>query len=171
MFLLWYVLFYSFLGFLLEVAFARATHHPKKDRKCFLLLPLCPVYGVGALLIRTLAAFHGGVLWVMVTGVLGAVTAELAFGLFYRHVLRVDFWDYRDQPGNLDGLICLPFALYWLALSLLLIYGIDPLIVPLLQAIPARFGPPAAILVGTDGVVSAFALRMTGTTDCLRWYK
>ena len=45
---LWYFYWYSFLGFLLEVAFARISGHPKRDRKCLLLLPLRPVYGLGA---------------------------------------------------------------------------------------------------------------------------
>ena len=36
---LWYFYWYSFLGFLLEVAFARISGHPKRDRKCLLLLP------------------------------------------------------------------------------------------------------------------------------------
>lgn len=48
---LWRFLLYGFLGFLLEVAFARVIHSPKLDRKCLLLLPLCPVYGFGAILI------------------------------------------------------------------------------------------------------------------------
>ena len=58
----WYFVLYSFFGFLLEVAFARATHNPKRDRKCFYFLPLCPVYGFGALLIlgaAELAACRG----------------------------------------------------------------------------------------------------------------
>ena len=45
---LWYFIIYSFCGFLLEVAFARAIRHPKRDRKCLIFLPLCPVYGLGA---------------------------------------------------------------------------------------------------------------------------
>ena len=43
----WYFLFYSFLGFLLEVGYAWWTGG-SLDRKCLLLLPLCPVYGLGA---------------------------------------------------------------------------------------------------------------------------
>ena len=30
----WYFVIYSFLGFLTEVAFARLTRNPKRDRKC-----------------------------------------------------------------------------------------------------------------------------------------
>ena len=39
----WYFVLYSFVGFVLEVLFARATGNPKRDRKCHLFLPLCPV--------------------------------------------------------------------------------------------------------------------------------
>ena len=46
----WYFFLYSFVGFLFEVVYARATHSPKQDRKCLYLLPLCPVYGLGAVL-------------------------------------------------------------------------------------------------------------------------
>lgn len=171
MFLFWYFLIYSFLGFLLEVVFARVIDHPKKDRKCFLLLPLCPVYGVGALLIHWLAALLEGPLWVMAAGFLGATAAELAMGLFYRHVLGVDFWDYSDQPFNLRGLVCLRFALYWSGLALVLVYGLDPPVLRLAASVPAGWDMPAAILLGTDGIVSALALRRTGSTEVLRWYK
>lgn len=171
LYLLWYFVLYSFLGFLLEVAFARVTHHPKKDRKCFLLLPLCPVYGVGALLIHWLAGMADVPLWVMTAGCLGATAAEFGAGLFYRHVLGVDFWDYSDRPHNLYGLVCPQFSLYWMVLALILVYWVDPFVIPLLQAIPARLGPPMAIVLGVDGLVSALALRMTGTTEVLRWYK
>ena len=44
----WYFVIYSFLGFCIEVVFARLTDQKKRDRKCLYLLPLCPVYGLGA---------------------------------------------------------------------------------------------------------------------------
>lgn len=171
MILFWYSTFYSLAGFLLEVAFARVTDHPKKDRKCFFLLPLCPVYGVGALLIHWLAGLSDGILWVMTAGIFGATAAELGMGLFYRYVLGVDFWDYSDQPFNLAGLICLRFSLYWTVLALGLIYWADPLIIPLLESIPSRFNTPALIVLAADGILSAAALRLSRTTDILRWYR
>ena len=69
---LWYFIIYSFCGFLLEVAFARAIHHPKRDRKCLLLLPLCPVYGLGACLILWLVPMVRSPLWVALAGGPGA---------------------------------------------------------------------------------------------------
>ena len=44
----WYVyfLFYSFCGYGLEKLFARIIRSEYQVRKCFLFLPLCPVYGL-----------------------------------------------------------------------------------------------------------------------------
>ena len=42
----WLVIFYSFGGYLLEKGYAAAVRSPHRVRKCFLLLPLCPVYGL-----------------------------------------------------------------------------------------------------------------------------
>ena len=50
----WYFLIYSFLGFLVEVAYVRLVGGVKRDRKCRLVLPICPVYGLGALAILLL---------------------------------------------------------------------------------------------------------------------
>ncbi len=169
--LLWYFIWYSFVGFLLEVVFARATGHRKRDRKCFILLPLCPVYGLGALMIRGLAGLWEGSLWVMAAGFAGATAAELLTGLFYRHVLGVEFWNYRSQPWNLAGLVCLRFSLYWTVLALMLVYLADPLTVPLLERIPGALCPPAAVVLLCDGAVSALALYRTGDTEVLRWYR
>ena len=167
----WRFVFYSFLGFLLEVAFARTTHHPKQDRKCFLLLPLCPVYGFGALLILFLSArWGGGPLQVMVIGFLSATAAEYLFALFYEEVLGVRFWDYSTLPLNLNGRVCLLFSLAWTVLALALVYLLAPAADRLLTFIPASLGPPAAILLLCDGVISALALKKTGSTDVLRWY-
>lgn len=167
---LWYFILYSFGGFLLEVAFARVAGHPKKDRKCFLLLPLCPVYGLGACLIVWVAGLVDSLLWAALAGGLAATGAELAMGLFYRFALGVEFWDYRHIPGSLGGLVCPQFSLCWTGLALALVYWIHPLAAGIAGAVPAWLAPPALILLGADALVSCVALRRAGTTDVLRWY-
>ena len=167
---LWYFSLYSFAGFLLEVAFARISGHPKRDRKCFLLLPLCPVYGLGACLIVWLAPLERGPLWVALAGGLAATGAELLMGLFYRFALGVEFWDYAHLPGSLGGLVCPQFSLCWAALALALVYGLHPLVSRLTSAIPTWLAPPVLIVLGADALVSCVALRREGTTEVLRWY-
>ena len=51
---LWQFWTYSFLGYLLEKAFAAATHAPNQVRRCFFLMPMCPVYGLGAMAVLAL---------------------------------------------------------------------------------------------------------------------
>ena len=55
MVIFWNFTLYSFLGFLLEVAYAHATGG-RPNRKCLRVLPLCPVYGIGACLILFFSA-------------------------------------------------------------------------------------------------------------------
>lgn len=167
---LWYFIIYSFAGFLLEVAFARAIRHPKKDRKCLLLLPLCPVYGLGACLVVWLAPMIKSPLWVMAVGALATTGAEFIMGAFYRFALGVEFWDYSGMPGSLDGLVCPVFSACWTVLSLLLVYAVHPLVASLAAGIPVWLGPPAFIVLNADMLVSCAALRRAGTTDVLKWY-
>ena len=167
---LWYFIIYSFCGFLLEVAFARIIGHPKRDRKCFVLLPLCPVYGLGACLILWLAPLVQSPLWVMAAGGLAATAAELAMGLFYQFILGVKFWDYAGMRGSIGGLVCPAFSLCWTVLALMLVYLVHPAVALLGSRLPTGLAPPALILLGADALVSCVALRRTGTTEVLRWY-
>ncbi|MEG1857791.1 MAG: putative ABC transporter permease, partial [Pseudoflavonifractor sp.] len=103
-------LIYSFLGFLLEVLFARVTRSSKRDRKCRRFLPLCPVYGLGAMLILLLPAQVRGSPWLLfLWGGAAATAAEYLLGLFYERVAGVKFWDYSHLPLNVGGKICLLF--------------------------------------------------------------
>ena len=167
---LWHFIIYSFAGFLLEVAFARAIRHPKRDRKCLIFLPLCPVYGLGACLILAVSPLVKSPLWAALAGGLAATGAEFVMGAFYRFALGVEFWDYSNMPGSLGGLVCPVFSLCWTALSLALVYLVHPSVAALTARIPAWLGPPALIVLAADILVSCAALRRTGTTDVLRWY-
>ena len=168
--LFWEFFFYSLCGFLLEIAFARLVHHPKRDRKCHLILPVCPVYGVGALAILLLPGWvKASPLFLYLGGALAATVAEWALAVFYEKVGQVRFWDYRDLRWNLQGRVCLPFSLYWGVLSLLLVYLVHPLLAPLFSAVPSSFTIPAALFYLGDAGVSLLLLRRRGT-EGLRWY-
>ena len=43
---IWYWFAYSFFGYCLEKLFAAATSSGHRLRRCFVFLPLCPVYGL-----------------------------------------------------------------------------------------------------------------------------
>lgn len=168
--LFWQFLFYSFCGFLLEILFARLIHHPKQDRKCHLLFPVCPVYGVGALLITLLSpSLKAHPFLLFGWGVLAATAAEWILSVFYERFTGVAFWDYRSLRWNLQGRVCLPFSLYWGLLTFPLVYVIQPKIVPVSVSISPALTIPAAILYGFDTAISIYVLRKYGT-DGLKWY-
>lgn len=167
----WNFLFYSFLGFALEVAFARVTRSPKRDRKCLYLLPLCPVYGLGAVLILTLPeAVRSRPALLFLCGAACATAAEYAVDWFCEKALGVRFWNYSALPGNLNGRVCLPFSLAWGALAIGLTKWVHPAAARWVAAIPGAWTLPVLLLVLADALHSAVLLRVTGSTACLRWY-
>lgn len=168
-------LFYSFLGFLLEVLHARVHGSRGHGRKCLLFLPLCPVYGFG-----TLAILHmpplllSNPVTVFLAGGLLATLVEYAVALFYQVGAGVQFWDYSQQPGNLGGKICPLYTLFWAILSLPLVYVFHPFF---RRALDWAASLPAGLLLflfsffAADSLVSLWLLHRTGSTDCLMWYR
>ena len=169
--MLWSFIAYSFAGFLLETAFAWLTGGTA-GRKGLLVLPLCPVYGVGACLVLALTApVRGEPPAVFLVGGLAATAAEYLAALYHEKALGVSFWDYSDLPGSLRGRVCLPFSLAWGTLSLGLVYWLHPLLAPWLARIPAPVGWLTLSTLLTDGLFTAALLRTTGDTASLRWYE
>lgn len=168
---LWYFLLYSFLGFLLEVGYALWVGGDP-DRKCLLLLPLCPVYGLGACAVLLLPPFilRSPGLLVLVGGAV-ATGVEYIVSLFYQKVLSVSFWNYEGQLGNLQGRVCVPFALAWGALLLPMVYWLQPMAAQWVSGIPQWVSWAVFAALSSDLLVSAVLLRHTGDTHSLRWYR
>ena len=167
---IWYFIWYSFLGFLLEVGYARWTGG-RRDRKCLLLLPLCPVYGLGACAVLLLPPWVlERPLLLVVAGGAAATGVEYGRALFYERVLRVSFWNYDGLTGSIHGRVCLPFALAWSLLILPLVYLVHPAVARLADGIPAPVSwAVLAALIG-DLAISGLILRQTGDRACLQWY-
>lgn len=165
----WSFMAYSFLGFLLEVAFA-ALAGGRPDRKGLWVLPLCPVYGLGACLILLLAPAAGGRPWALFAlGALAATAVEYFDALYHAKVLGVAFWNYDGLPGSIQGRVCLPFSLAWGVLALGLTYWLHPVLAPWLARIPAPVSWAAAATLAADGLFTAVLLRRSGDPAALRW--
>ena len=133
----WYFVIYSFLGFCLEVLFARVTQQSKRDRKCFLFLPLCPVYGLGALWILALPApVRDHPILLFLGSALAATGAEYAMSLFYERLTGVHFWDYRHLPFHLHGRVCLLFSGFWGILGVGAIHVLHPAVIRFTAQLP-----------------------------------
>jgi uncharacterized membrane protein len=169
---LWYFFIYSFAGFVLECLFARWVGAASRSRKCLLLLPLCPVYGLGAVCIVSLpAAVRSSPALLFLFGALSASAAEYAMGLFYKKVWGVSFWSYEGLPGSVRGLVCLPFSAAWGALSLMLVYAVHPLASGLIPYLDINLLAGLVSLFVADTLVTTLLLRRTGRLESLRWWE
>ncbi len=167
----WCFLCYSFLGFVIEVIFARVTGNPKRDRKCRYFLPICPVYGLGALAVMALpeSVRLRPVLFFLCAA--AACTAvEYVTAVFYERVTGVAFWDYSHLPGNLGGRVCPLFSLFWGLLAVLFYRTAHPLVLRLAQAAPPWLFPPALLFCLLDLGFTLYVLRRERDTRALRWY-
>jgi len=163
---LWYFWIYSFFGWLVELAFAAASRSEDRRRRCLLLLPLCPVYGLGMLAVLALPPMGG--LGLTVLGGLAATAVEYAYHWAGERFLGVRFWDYARVPGNLRGRVCLPFTLAWGLLVWAAVRFVQPGVAALAAAIPPGVTFLFLLVFTADAVCSLWFLRATGDLEGMR---
>lgn len=164
--ILWYFWLYSFLGWLVERSFAAATRSRDRRRRCLLVLPLCPVYGLGMLAVLALPPM--GWLGLIIAGGLAATAVEFVYHWLGERFLAVRFWDYSKVPGNLRGRVCLPFTLAWGLLTALAVHLVHPAVAALALAIPSAVTYACLLFFTADLTCSLYFLRATGDLQALR---
>ena len=99
--LIWYFFIYSFIGWCAEIAYA-AVKHKKFMNRGFLNGPLCPVYGIGMVLILVFFSSLKGNFFFLALGcsVMAAVV-EFFTGALMETVFRCKWWDYTGYKHNL----------------------------------------------------------------------
>lgn len=135
----WYFIIFSIVGLMIETIFCYATTGVIESRKGLLWGPFCPIYGVGAVVLICLLEPYKDKDWkiLLYGGVLGsAVEYILSFALEAMYSSR--FWDYSHLSFNLNGRICITYAIYWSVLSVILMKYITPWIDEHIDKISAR---------------------------------
>lgn len=168
MYWLWLFCLYSFLGYLLEKIFAAVTGSRHQVRKCFLLLPLCPVYGLAMLAVLHLPAdLTRGFLRLAFYGGLTATAVEYAVHFLYDKLLGVMFWDYGSTHMDLNRRVCMPFAVIWGLLTAFSVRYVQPLLHPIAANVPPWAGLTLLLLLVADSFFSVRLLRRTHNVDLL----
>jgi len=164
----WLFIFYSFGGYLLEKVFAAATAAPLQVRKCLLLLPLCPVYGLGMLAVLALPPALTDTTWKLgLFGALAVTVVEFAVHWLYEKLLGVHFWDYSPIKGDVAGRVCLPFSAIWGVLVVLAVQFVHPWAESLASAVPTWLTYTALLVLTADAVLSAQVLRRGGDVELM----
>ena len=159
---------YSFLGFCLEKLFAAATKSEHRLRRCFVFLPLCPVYGFAMVTILLLGAQRLPGPWEqLLLGMLAATVVEYAVHWGYEKAFGVQFWDYSSTKCDVNGRICLPFSICWGILSFLAVRHVQPVLENCAARLPDEAAALATFLVALDGILTARVLLVTHDIDAL----
>lgn len=131
-----YFIAYAFLGWCVETTYCCICERRWVARG-FLYGPICPIYGVGVLLmILFFAPLAGNLVVFYVTATVVMSAWEYLVGWFLETTTHIKYWDYSDKPFNLKGRICLQISLCWGVLSYITIFLIHPHIVSLFARIP-----------------------------------
>lgn len=154
---------YSAMGFLIETAFALVRTGRLENRKTMVLLPLCPVYGLGAsAIVLFLSAFPRWPLTIAAGGMLVGTAVEYGYAYVCERVFRVRLWDYSGLAGSRQGRVNVFYSAAWGALSVVLVLGVQPLMLRAIAWIPAWLVWAMGAAAALDSVVTWAALYRFG---------
>ena len=128
----------SVLGWVLELLFRNLTQRNQKwVNPGFCTGPYLPIYGFGLCVLYLLASLEQYSLiadpfWnkvsLFIAMAIGMTGIEYAAGIFCLKYLKVRLWDYSDLWGNIQGIICPLFSLFWAILGAMYYFLIHPYI-------------------------------------------
>ncbi len=138
----------SMFGWTLELFFRRFISTKNPSRKWinpgFLVGPCLPLYGFGliVLFLMSLLPYVGQdmngitasrVAWAIIAmGVLMTVLEYIA-GLIFIKGMKIKLWDYSDEWGNLQGIICPKFSVIWTVLAAAYYFFAQPYVIILVK--------------------------------------
>ena len=129
-------------GWVLEVFYRRFFSSANPERKWinpgFCTGPYVPLYGFGLCLLYLIASMetvfpniHKAVLFLMMA--VSMTTIEYVAGVWLLKRMNIRLWDYSDEWGNIQGLICPKFSVYWSILGAAYYFLIHPHVLDALQ--------------------------------------
>ena len=154
----WMFFIYAFLGWCTEVSYA-ALVTGKFVNRGFLNGPVCPVYGFGAVIVLAALTPLAGNLLLLFLGSMALTSAlEWLTGFALEKLFHQRWWDYSDQPFNLNGYICLRFSVAWGFACLFVVKLLHPTVLLFIRLIPKILG---VVLLALMGAVMAADLAAT----------
>ncbi len=136
----------SVFGWVLELFFRRFLSAANPERKWinpgFCTGPYLPLYGSGLCILYLIAVLEdfdwiADPRWERVVLFLSMAVCmtliEYIAGILMIRVAKVRLWDYSDQWGNIQGIICPKFSFFWAVLGAAYYFLIHPYILDALQ--------------------------------------
>lgn len=122
-----YFFIYSILGWILESVY-KSILFKKWVNSGFLHGPLCPIYGIGALImILFLNSFKNNIFLLFIIGFIVLSIWEYFVGWLLETLFKTKYWDYSQNKFNIKGRVCLLNSIIWGVLGIIFIGFIHPI--------------------------------------------
>lgn len=128
----------SLLGWVIELFYRKFISSANPERKWlnpgFLVGPYLPLYGFGLVAMYILSQMDVSfienkiaqqiVLFLLMAIVMTLI--EYIAGIIFIKGMKVKLWDYTNEWGNIQGIVCPRFSFYWAVLSAIYYFLIHP---------------------------------------------
>ena len=130
---------YSFLGWTTEVLL-NLVRNKRFINRGFLIGPICPIYGVGGIIMYlTLNSYieHPVVLFILATVTCSAL--EYFTSWIMEAIFKNRWWDYTHMKYNINGRICLEYAVFFGLGAMAIFYLVNPKMIPIILSINSKY--------------------------------
>lgn len=149
-----YFIIYSIMGYFIETCYAFLTKGVLESRQGFLYGPVCPIYGLGAVvMILALQRFKKNNYTLFLGGFIVGSVIEYVVSFLGEVIFNVNWWDYSDRFLNINGRICVTFSLFWGLLAIYLIKHFNILIDKMLDKLMDKWSEKVCKILVLVGVV------------------
>lgn len=167
----------SITGWFLEVFYRRFLSAANPDRKWinpgFCTGPYIPLYGFGLGLLFLIASlesfpwfarfeYNKLLLFLIMAGTMTGI--EYLAGIFVLKTVHIRLWDYSREWGNVQGIICPKFSVYWALLGAMYYFLIHPRILNALDWLSKNlaFSFVIGLFFGVFSVDVAHSMQLVG---------
>lgn len=132
----------STIGWILELIYRRFFSDVNKERKWinpgFCTGPYLPLYGFGLCLLYLITLLESRIpeisrSYILIIMTLSMTILEYITGMALKEYYKVKLWDYSNEWGNIHGVICPKFSVYWLIIGAGYYFLIHPHILDMLD--------------------------------------
>lgn len=133
-----YFAVYSFFGWICETTYCAIVDRKYVNRG-FLKGPVCPIYGVGALIvISILNPVADNIILLFLCGMILTSILEYFTGFLLEFIFNLKWWDYSEYKFNIKGRVCLLNSVFFGILSVVTVKFINPVIIKIIEGIPSN---------------------------------
>lgn len=151
-----YFFIYSFLGWCCESVYC-SIGNKKVVNRGFLNGPLCPIYGLGALIVIFILKDYKGNLALMFTiGLIMTSILEYITGVLLEFLFKSTWWDYSNRIFNINGRVCLRNSILFGIMSVILIEYVHPSVIIVLDKFSINFVYILAIMLSVYLIVDIY---------------